>query len=83
MQFFRVYITIGLVILNTKIVVYKRQQDGSIMKVIDVLRLSYKEMKADEYDSKVCSQKWLRTKMANMRKYIMHFICKIYNLNNT
>ena len=27
------------------------------MKAIDVLRLLYKEMKADEYDSEVCSKK--------------------------
>ena len=62
MTFFRVYITIDLVIQYTKIVVYKRRQDGSIMKVIDALRLSYKEMKADEYDSKVCSQKMVTNK---------------------
>ena len=48
---------INMVIQNTKIVVYKKQQDGSIMKVIDVLRSFYKEMNANEYDSEVCSQK--------------------------
>ena len=53
-----------MVILNTKKVVYKKRQDGSIMKVIYVLRLLYKEMKAAEYESEVCypkngyEQKW-------------------------
>ena len=50
-------ILINLVILNTKIIVYKKRKDGSIVMAIDVLRLLYKEMKADEYDSEVCSKK--------------------------
>ena len=45
---------INMVILNTKIVVYKKRQDGSIMN-----------------------------KNGKMGKFIIHFICKNGDLNNT
>ena len=44
-------------ILNTKIIIYKMRQDGNQMKLIEVLPLLYKEMKADVYESEV-NPKW-------------------------
>ena len=42
-----------MVIINTKVAIYKHRQDGSTMRLIEILRTMYKEMKADEYDCKV------------------------------
>ena len=56
---------INMVILNTKIVVYKKGKDDGIMKIIDVLHLLYKETKANEYDSEVCD-KWFEIYILDM-----------------
>ena len=44
---------INMSILNTKIIIYKMRQDCNQMNIIEVLRLLYKEMKADYYESEV------------------------------
>ena len=55
---------INMSILNTKIIIYKRRQDCNQMNLIEVLRLLYKEMKADYYESEatpkrnVYNEKW-------------------------
>ena len=44
-------------ILNTRIIIYKMRQDCNHMTLIEVIRLLYKEMKADDYESMVNPKK--------------------------
>ena len=44
---------VNMAILNTKIDIYKHRQDGRNIRLIEILRFMYKEMKADEYDYEV------------------------------
>ena len=42
---------VNMVILNTIIVIYKHRHNGSIMRLIEILRFS--EMQAEEYDCEI------------------------------
>ena len=48
---------INMCILNTIIIIYEVRQDCNQMELREVLRLLYKEMKADDYDSEVNPKK--------------------------
>ena len=44
---------VNIAILNTKIIIYRMRQDFKQINLLEVLRLLYKEMKADYYENEV------------------------------
>ena len=48
---------VNISILNTKIIIYRMRQDFKQINLLEVLRLLYKEMKADYYENEVNPEK--------------------------
>ena len=48
---------VNIAILNTKIIIYRMRQDFKQINLLEVLRLLYKEMKADYYENEVNPEK--------------------------
>ena len=63
---------INMCILNTKIIIYKMRQDCDQMKLIEVLRLLYKEMKDDDYGREVNPK--LMCVMKNVGSYYIPYL---------
>ena len=59
---------INLIIMNTKIVIYKRRPDKGELKIFEILRLTYYEMKCDQYEYELANRielfeiRWERVK---------------------
>ena len=43
--------------MNTKIVIYKRRPDKGDLKIFEILRLTYYEMKYDQYECDLSNRK--------------------------
>ena len=48
---------INLIIMNTKIVIYRRRPDKGELRIFEILRLTYLEMKCDQYECDLSNRK--------------------------